>query len=144
MAEYRVYRTGEDEPVRIVGAPRGSAPRARPVADGTRRGSRRLAGRASSRRLWLLTALLLTVVAALCAVGWFFGRDMLGNSAAAVDLAKLSGRVPEWTFYGIPVLGLLIIALVAVYLAFGRHLAVKLIGLAVVVTVLAAPGLALG
>ncbi len=92
----------------------------------------------------MLAAFLLAVVVGLLAVGWVYGRGMFGNSLAAVDLARLSGKVPEWTVYGVPVLALLVMALVALYLAFGRHVALKLIGLVVVIGALAAPGLALG
>jgi LCP family protein required for cell wall assembly len=78
------------------------------------------------------------------ALFWFYGRDMLGNSRAAFDLARLSGKVPGWAMVGAPVIAVAIVAAVTSYLAFGRYLAVKLIGVAVVVAVLAAPGLALG
>ena len=69
---------------------------------------------------------------------------MFGNSRAAFDLAKLSGKVPGWAIVGAPVLAVAIVAAVTAYLAFGRHLAVKLVGVAVVMAALAAPGLALG
>ena len=88
--------------------------------------------------------LLAFVVAVVSALGWLYGREIVANSAAAVDLAKLSGKVPAWALFGAPVAVLVIIALVTAYLAFGRHIAVKLIGVAVVVVTLAAPGLALG
>ena len=88
--------------------------------------------------------LLVFVVAVVSALGWLYGREIVANSAAAVDLAKLSGKVPPWALFGAPVAVLVIIALVTAYLAFGRHIAVKLIGVAVVVVTLAAPGLALG
>ena len=69
---------------------------------------------------------------------------MLGNSRAAFDLAKLSGKVPGWAVVGTPVVAVAVVAAVTAYLAFGRHLALKLVGVAVVVAALAAPGLALG
>ena len=75
---------------------------------------------------------------------WLYGRDMIGNSQAAFDLARLSGKVPDWTMVAVPVVAVAVLAAVTGYLAFGRHLAVKLIGVAVVVIALAAPGLALG
>src|SRR5450756_1953101 len=78
------------------------------------------------------------------ALVWFYGRDMLGNSRAAFDLARLSGKVPGWAMVGAPVIAVAIVAAVTAYLTFGRRLAVKLIGIAVVVAALAAPGLALG
>jgi LCP family protein required for cell wall assembly len=133
MGSYRVYRAGEEEPVREE----RSVPRPlRQKATG--------AAQAGSLRALLIWA----AVAAGCAVAavlfWLYGREMLGNSQAAFDLAKLSGKVPDWAFIGVPVLAVVIVALAAVYLAFGRNLALKLIGVAVVVVALAAPGLALG
>jgi LCP family protein required for cell wall assembly len=52
--------------------------------------------------------------------------------------------VPGWAVLGAPVVVVAAVALVTAYLAFGRHLAVKLVGVAVVVVVLATPGLAVG
>jgi LCP family protein required for cell wall assembly len=88
--------------------------------------------------------LLAVVVAVVSVLGWLYGREVVANSAAAVDLARLSGKVPQWVLFGAPAAALVVIALVTAYLAFGRHIAVKLIGVAVVVVTLAAPGLALG
>ncbi len=82
------------------------------------------------------------MVAAL--VYWFYGREAIGNSRAALDIAKLSGKVPEWAVVVAPVAVVAAVALATIYLAFGRHLAVKLVGVAVVVLVLATPGLAVG
>ncbi len=75
---------------------------------------------------------------------WFYGREAVGNSRAALDLAELSGKVPDWVVVGAPVVVVAAVALVTAYLAFGRSLAVKLAGVAVVVLVLATPGLAVG
>jgi LCP family protein required for cell wall assembly len=143
MSEYRVYRTGEPEPVRVSGAaqpqPLGApdsrsrrAARPEPVARGA--GLRPLV-------IWAAVAVAAAVAAALF---WFYGREMLGNSRAAFDLARLSGKVPGWAIVGAPLIAVAIVAAVTAYLAFGRYLAVKLIGVAVVVAALAAPGLALG
>jgi LCP family protein required for cell wall assembly len=77
-------------------------------------------------------------------LGWLYGREIVANSVAAVDLAKLSGKVPQWALFGTPAAALVIVVLVTAYLAFGRRIAVKLIGVAVVVVTLATPGLALG
>ena len=142
MREYRVYRTGESEPVRVVGA--ASSER---LAGGGR--SARPARPASSARggglrtllIWLAVAAAVAVAAALL---WFYGRDMFGNSRAAFDLARLSGRVPGWAIVGTPMAAVAIVAAVTAYLAYGRRLAVKLVGVAVVIAALAAPGLALG
>jgi LCP family protein required for cell wall assembly len=91
--------------------------------------------------LWVLLLALVAVVGVLC---WVYGREVVANSAAAVDLAKLSGKVPGWAFFATPVAVLVVIGLVSAYLAYGRHVAVKLIGGVVVVVTLAVPGLALG
>ena len=139
MSEYRVYKTGEPEPLRVAGAaaPESlAAPRrsARPETSGPGAGLRTLV-------IWAAVAVAAAIAAALF---WFYGRDMLGNSRAAFDLARLSGKVPGWAMVGAPVIAVAVVAAVTAYLAFGRHLAVKLIGVAVVVAALAAPGLALG
>ncbi len=95
-------------------------------------------------RRWWLWALVAAALIAAVVVYWFYGRDAVGNSKAAFDIAKLSGKVPDWAVLAAPVVMVAAIALVTVYLAFGRHLAVKLIGVAAVVVVLATPGLAVG
>ena len=142
MSEYRVYRTGEPEPVRVAGA---AAPEPLAAAGGSRRGARTEAAAPGSGLRTLVIWAGVAVAAALAtALVWFYGRDMLGNSRAAFDLAKLSGKVPGWAMIGVPVVAVAILAAVTAYLAFGRHLAVKLVGVAVVVAALAAPGLALG
>lgn len=139
MTEYRVYRTGEDEPVRRVSRPqRGAQPLRRPPrpSDGGRR----------SRR-WrdvLVGGVAAALLIALIVLGWVYGRELYANSLAAVDLARLSGKVPGWALWAAPAAVVLVLALSTGYLAFGRHVALKIIGLATVVTVLAMPGLALG
>src|SRR5660397_218887 len=96
MSEYRVYKTGESEPVRVSGA---AAPE--PLAAPGR------AQRAGLRTLviWAAIAVAAAVAAALF---WFYGRDMLGNSRAAFDLARLSGKVPRWAMFGVPVIACLL------------------------------------
>ena len=61
-----------------------------------------------------------------------------------LDLAGQSGRVPSWMLYGVPALALLVVTGVTAYLAFGRHLSLKVLSVTVVVAALAAPGFALG
>jgi len=131
MASYRVYRVGENEPVRSVAAP----PLGRPPA--------RRARSAGSRRRVVLLALLVAVAAAAALTG-LYGREALGNAVGVLDLAEQSGRVPPWVLYGVPALGVLVVAGVTAYLAFGRRLSLKVLGLSVVVAALAAPGFALG
>ena len=139
MAEYRVYRSGEDEPVRVGG---GSADRIAPPLERSRRGGGQDAP-GDSRTLLILGLVSAGVIAA-AVLFWLYGRDMIGNSQAAFDLARLSGKVPNWTMVAVPVVAAAVLAAVTGYLAFGRHVAVKVIGVAVVVIALAAPGLALG
>ena len=138
MGSYRVYRVGEDEHVReaTAAAPsRRGAPRRRRCAPRPR---------AAAPRRWWLWALVAAAAVAAALLYWFYGREVVGNSRAALDLAKLSGKVPDWAVLGAPVVVVAAVALVTAYLAFGRHLAVKLVGVAVVVLVLATPGLAVG
>jgi LCP family protein required for cell wall assembly len=142
MSDYRVYRTGESDPVRVSGAA-SPEPLAAPGRSRLRVREEQSTPGAGLRALiaWAAVAVAAAVAAALF---WFYGRDMMGNSRAAFDLARLSGKVPGWAMIGAPLIAVAIVAAVTAYLAFGRHLAVKLIGVAVVVAALAAPGLALG
>jgi LCP family protein required for cell wall assembly len=136
MGDYKVYRVGEEEHVREVKA---AAPEQLPRRD---RDSRRGSTTAPTR--WWLWALLAAAAAAGILLYWFFGRDAVSNSRAALDIAKISGKVPDWAVLAAPVIVVLAVALVTAYLAFGRHLAVKIVGVTVVVLVLATPGLAVG
>jgi len=139
MSDYRVYKVGEEEHVRTA-----SAAVPTPLDGAGSRASRRdRAGSAAPRRWWLWALVAAAAVAAI-ALYWFYGRDAVGNSKAAFDMANLSGKVPDWAVYLAPIVMVAAIALVTAYMAFGRHLAVKLIGVAVVVVVLATPGLAVG
>jgi len=138
MGTYRVYRVGEDEHVREADV---AAP-----APLSRRGgrSRRARPAAAAPARWWLWALIAAVVVAAALAYWFYGRDMVGNSEAALEILRKLDKVPDWAVLGAPVLVVAAVALVTVYLAFGRNLAVKLVGVAVVVLVLATPGLAVG
>ena len=144
MAEYRVYKSGEQEPVRRVRtASHGGQGPQRP-RKGMRRGPAR---RSSDRSGWALGIVAAILLVVLFVGGWLYGRPVLSNSLAAIDLARLSGvteKVPGWAMYATPAAVVLILALVTGYLAFGRHPAVKIIGLVTVTAVLAMPGLALG
>ncbi|MFA4965283.1 MAG: LCP family protein, partial [Thermoleophilia bacterium] len=95
-------------------------------------------------RAWLLLGVAAAAVIAAALYLLLSGRDVLGNSLAALDLAKLSGRVPGWALVAAPALAAAVLVAVAVYVALGRHLALKLLAVGVVVVALAAPGLALG
>jgi LCP family protein required for cell wall assembly len=135
---YRVYRSGQDEPIRVAAAPgaarrpstRGAAVPAAPTRAGLR-----------SLLLWTLLA-----CAASCAavLAWRYGPEMYDNSLAGVDLARLSGKVPGWVLYAAPIVAILVAALVALYLAIGRHVVVKTLGVIVVVLAVGAPGFAVG
>src|SRR5450756_1599921 len=67
--------------------------------------------------------------------------ESLARSNAARELPSMSRPKNQISATATAVA---IVAAGTAYLAFGRHLAVKLIGVAVVVAALAAPGLALG
>ena len=95
-------------------------------------------------RRWWIWALVAAAAVAAALLYWFYGREAVGNSRAALDLVNASDKVPDWAVLGAPVVVVAAVALVTAYLAFGRHLAVKLVGVAVVVVVLATPGLAVG
>ncbi len=137
MGNYRVYRVGENEPVREG---RGATPQ--PLSHDA---ARTVSGSDDAGlRGWLIWAVVAVAAAVAVALFWFYGRDMFGNSRAAFDLARLSGKVPGWLMVAAPIVAAAIVAFAAVYLAFGRLLALKLVGVAVVVVTLAAPGLALG
>ncbi len=132
MTHYTVYRSGEDEPVRVVGR---SSPR-RPVraAEAPLRGSARFA------RLVVVIAL----AAAAAALDLLYGREVWGDVTGVAGLAGHLRRLPHWTHYAIPVAAILAFALVSYYVAFGRHVVLKAIALAVLVAALATPGFALG
>ncbi|MCX6364174.1 MAG: LCP family protein [Actinobacteria bacterium] len=142
MSEYRVYKTGESEPVRVSGS---VSPEPLAALGREQRAPRREpAARSAGLRTLVIWAAIAVAAAVAAGLFWFYGRDMLGNSRAAFDLARLSGKVPGWAMVGAPVIAVAIVAAVTAYLAFGSHLAVKLIGVAVVMAALAAPGMALG
>jgi LCP family protein required for cell wall assembly len=131
MASYRVYKVGEEESVRDASVAAPSPLR------GESRGVSVPAG-------WWIWALIAAAAIAAALLYWFFGRDAVGESQAALEILRNIDKVPDWAVLGAPVIVVAAVALVTVYLAFGRHLAVKLIGVAVVVLVLATPGLAVG
>ncbi len=137
MGKYRVYKVGEEAPVRRAPATSVAAP---PL----RRRERTAEPTRSGRRTLLLTLLFAVAVGGGLALSWYCGREALGNAVGVFDLAEQSGRIAGWILYGVPALGVLVVIGVTAYLAFGRHLGLKVLGLAVVVTALAAPGFALG
>ncbi len=138
MGEYRVYRVGEDEHVREVRTPqardRARRPRSRHAAEPA----------SAAPRRWWLWALVAAAVVVVAFLYWVYGREAVGNSRAALDILRKLDKVPDWAVLGAPLAVIVAVVLVTTYLAFGRHLAVKLVGVAVVVLVLATPGLAVG
>ena len=130
-----VYKAGEDEHSREVTA---AAPT--PLE---RAGAR--AGAARARLAALLVAHRRFAAAALIAIvvlGWMYGRESRQLHCRRRPCAPLD-KVPGWAM----VRGggrRLVLALVTGYVAWGRHVALKIIGVAIVVVVLAMPGLALG
>jgi polyisoprenyl-teichoic acid--peptidoglycan teichoic acid transferase len=138
MSQYKVYKVGESEAVRVGGA---ASPGVRPTGSAERRRAARSRG---GLRVWVLRVAVAAAVIAVFAVIWLYGRGMLDSAQAALDLARVSGKLPSWTLVAAPAVAILVVALVSAYLAFGRHVVVKSILLAVLVAALAAPGLALG
>ena len=139
MGSYRVYKVGEEEHVREAAA---AAPAPLEGGGGARRRGRARA--AAPRRWWVWALIAAAAVAAallLLVLRPRGGRQLRGRPR---DPRRSSDKVPDWAVLGAPVVVVAAVALVTVYLAFGRHLAVKLIGVAVVVLVLATPGLAVG
>jgi len=151
--EYTVYRAGRDEPVRRPGDGAGAAAEASPtaaapqtIAEPLSALSRRARERERPHRL--RTVLLwLAGLAAAAGTGvafWLYGRQPVQDFWSVLDLAEATGEVPGWVLIGAPVGAVVAAAAVTTYLAFGRHLSLKVVGLAVVVVALAAPGFALG
>src|SRR5660397_45408 len=106
MSEYRVYKTGESEPVRVSGA---AAPEPLAAPGRSHRAARpEPAARGAGLRILVIWAAIAVAAAVAAALFWFYGRDMLGNSRAAFDLARLSGKVPRWAMFGVPVIACLL------------------------------------
>src|SRR5450756_2865084 len=102
MSEYRVYKTGESEPVRVSGA---AAPEPLAAPGRAQRAARpEPAARGAGLRILVIWAAIAVAAAVAAALFWFYGRDMLGNSRAAFALARLSGKVPGWAMVGAPVI----------------------------------------
>lgn len=126
---YTVYRVG-------AGVPAASA---EPFAALSRR--RRPRHRVRAVLGWGLG---LAALAAAAALFWTYGLQPLRDFWAVLDLAEATGEIPGWLLFGAPAVVVAVAVAVTAYLAFGRHRALKVIGLAVVTVVLAAPGFALG
>lgn len=169
---YTVYRAGRDEPVRrgTRGASEDAGAAANPAAGSivsnavataaasaaaaesqvaapdplsalSRRKRRERPHRFLTVFLWLLWV---AVAVAAGVVFWYYGRQPLQDLWALLDLAEDTGEVPGWLLVGVPAATAAIAAAVTAYLAFGRRLSLKIVGLVVVTAALAAPGFALG
>ena len=132
MKPYRVYRTGEDEPVRAAG--RGVPPPLAPIAADRRSGD-------SAR---VTVAVLVALLCAAAALAVLYGHSVYGDLTGVVGFAGHLRRLPHWSRLLIPAAAVLLFALMTWYLAFGRHVAVKVVGLALLVGALATPGFAFG
>lgn len=133
-ASVAAAREGEATPGTPLAAP------VEPLVDLSRR-RRARPHRARTVALWLLGT---GVLGAAGVLFWLYGRQPLSDLWAVLDLAQTTGNVPSWVLLGAPAAALLLAGLVTAYLAFGRHLALKVVGLIVVTVALAAPGFALG
>ena len=142
MSEYRVYRVGEPEPVQGVRRASPSRwPRLAASATPAPPGGAPAPGSAPSL-IWAVVAVAAAVaVGALLVLRPRHARQLRAppstsrGSRARCPAGRWSARPSSPSPSSPPV---------TAYLAFGRHLALKLVGVAVVVVTLAAPGLALG
>lgn len=154
MGGYRVYRVGEDEPVRRVD--RDGSLEAEPLAAPSVVDSSAEPHRSESRlgrsggekkgggRRWLLLLLLFTLIVVGAVLLVLYGRDMPGNARAAYDLAKNSGKVPGWAFVVLPSGAGLLLIFASLGLAFSRRWPLKVVSVITAVLLLGAPGVAIG
>ncbi len=164
---YTVYKAGQADPVRVVGRQQAGEPEASArVAEAAAGGAaaaalaqplhalpRRAEGRRRSappqsggghRRTILVFVAALAAAAAAVLLFWLYGRQPVEDAISVLDLARSSGRIPSWLWVTAPALAAVVLVAITTYLAFGRHLSLKIVGLAVLVAGLAAPGFALG
>ena len=134
MTDYTVYKSGQDQPVRIAGHSATETP-ASLGASGT-------GGRGSSGVVKALVVAAL--LAAAVVLGVLYGRQALGDATGTIGLATHLRRLPVWSRYAAPVVAVLMLVAVTIYVAFGRHRWVKAICLGVLVAALVAPGFAFG
>ena len=86
--------------------------------------------------------IILVVAAAVLVV--LFGRHACGDVTGVVGFAAHLRRLPHWSRLAIPAAAVLAFLLVTWFLAFGRHLALKAVGIAVLAIAVAALGFAFG
>jgi LCP family protein required for cell wall assembly len=131
MTQIRYYRSGDEEPVRVVDRGR-AAPQVHrfPVMRVRRRGRLRLVG--------------LLVVVAAAALVVLYGRQAFNDLFAVAGVSSHIRRLPPWLLYAIPLAVCAVVALSAYSLACGRRLVFRVLLVGVLVVVFAAPGFALG
>jgi LCP family protein required for cell wall assembly len=140
-----VAATAGAAPPAVAGSPAVAAPPAaalpEPLAALSRRRGPRRAHPVLTAFVWLLAV---AATAAVAVAFWYLGRQPLEDFWSVLDLAQATGEVPGWLLVGAPAVVAVAGAVVTAYLAFGHHLALKIVGLVVVTVVLAVPGFALG
>lgn len=132
MQHYRVYRAGEEEPAETPD--RKPAPPLAPITRSQR----------PRDPAYLTIAVIVTLLCVAAGLAVLYGHQVYGDLTGVVGFAGHLRRLPHWSRPVIPAAAVLLVALVTWYLAFGRHVAVKVAGLALLVAVLAAPGFAFG
>ncbi len=132
MTPIRIYRAGQDEPLRVVG--QGGPQPLTHHADPQPRGDTRFA------RAGVVVALLV----AAAVLGVLYGRGVYGDVTGLVGFAGNLHRLPDWVRLVATAAAAVAFVSLTCYLAFGRRVAVKAVGLAVLVAALATPGFALG
>ena len=114
-----------------------------PAAASSRRAARAASGDHRRRTAMAFIGALAAATTAVL-LFWLYGRQPVDDAVSVVDVALDSGRIPSWLLLAAPAVGAVVLVAVTSYLAFGRHLSLKIVGLVVVVAGLAAPGFALG
>ena len=132
MAEIRYYRSGEHEPVRVAGKTRG--------ASHSRRGTPLAVRRA---RLRVALALLLLLIATVC-LALVAGRQAFTNVFAILTVVGHLRHLPHWTPYAVALITCGAIVVGAYSLAFVRRRVFKVVCVALLIALFAAPGVALG
>ena len=132
MQECRVYRAGEKEPAENPG--RKPAPPLAPIGATQRPGD----------PAYLAIAVIVTLLCAAAAFAFLYGHRVYGDLTGMAGFAGHLRRLPIWTRMVIPAAAVMLLVLVTWYLAFGRRAAVKVVGVALLVGALAAPGFAFG
>ena len=132
MAHYRVYRVGRDGPVRVVGRDHAQPPRS--LAPAVQRSSAR----------FTKPALVATLFGAAVVLALLSGRHAFSDSLAVLSLVGHLRHLPHWLPYAIGLVVALALALGACSLSFGRRTVFKVVCLAALVALFAAPGVALG